>query len=216
MTVGVFARQALILAITDNNLQYMRTQAPLLAPVFRSEGQARLLSVVLLGPGEMSITDLAERAHLAYPTAHREVARLLSAGILDERVVGKSRLVRANPESPLTAPLREILLVATGPVTLLAEELATVSGVEAVFLYGSFAARMRGVEGPAPQDIDVMVIGSPEAGAVFDACERVERLVGRPVNPTIVSRAELRHRSGFLDHVRSNPIVPVLGEVPWP
>ena len=85
-----------------------------------------------------------------------------------------------------------------------------------MFLYGSFAARMRGVEGPAPQDIDVMVIGSPEAGAIFDACERVERLVGRPVNPTIVSRAELQQSSGFLDHVRSHPVVPVLGEVPWP
>jgi len=194
----------------------MRTQAPLLAPVFRSEGQARLLAEVLLGADELSIADLAERARLAYPTAHREVARLLRAGILVERVVGKSRLVRANPESPLTAPLREILLVATGPVTLLAEELAPVSGVEAVFLYGSFAARMRGVEGPAPHDIDVMVVGSPEAGAVFDACERVERLVGRPVNPTIVTAAELRQHSGFLDQVRSSPIVPVLGEVPWP
>lgn len=132
--------------------------------MFRSEGQARLLAVVLLGGDELSIADLAERAHLAYPTAHREVARLLSAGILVERVFGKSRLVRANSESPLTSPLREILLVATGPVTLLAEELATVPGVVAVLLYGSFAARMRGVGGRAPQDIDVMVIGSPEAG----------------------------------------------------
>lgn len=216
MTAGVAVHQALTVPITDNNLHHMRTQTPLLAPVFRSEGQARLLAVVLLGADELSIADLAERAGLAYPTVHREVGRLLSAGILVERLVGKSRLVRANPGSPLTAPLREILLVATGPVTLLAEELAGLSGVEAVFLYGSFAARMRGVEGPAPQDIDVMVIGSPEAGAVFDACERVERLVGRPVNPTIVSRAELQRDSGFLDHVRSSPIVPVLGEVPWP
>ncbi len=187
----------------------------MLAPVFRSEGQARLLAVVLLGADELSITDLAERAHLAYPTAHREVARLLSAGILVERVVGRSRLVRANPESPLTSPLREILLVATGPVTLLAEEFAVVPGVEAVFLYGSFAARIRGVQGPAPHDIDVIVVGSPDAGAVFDACERVARLVGRPVNPTIVTREELQHNSGFLDHVRSNPIVPVIGDVPW-
>lgn len=215
MTVQVGERDALTIALTDNNLRHMRTEAPLLAPVFRSEGQARLLAVVLLGADELSITDLAERAHLAYPTAHREVARLLNAGILVERVVGRSRLVRANPESPLTAPLREILLVATGPVTLLAEEFATVPGVEAVFLYGSFAARMRGVEGPAPHDVDVMVVGSPDAGAVFDACERVERLVGRPVNPTIITREELQRSTGFLDHVRSSPIVPVMGDVPW-
>jgi DNA-binding transcriptional ArsR family regulator len=193
----------------------MRTQAPLLAPVFRSEGQARLLAAVLLGNDELSITDLAERSHLAYPTAHREVARLLEAGILAEREVGRTRLIRANQTSPLTAPLREILLVATGPVALLAEEFASLDGVDAAFLYGSFAARVRGVEGPSPLDIDVMVVGTPDAAAVYDACERVERVVGRPVNPTIVTSEELGQESGFLENVRANPIVPILGALPW-
>ncbi len=193
----------------------MRTQAPLLAPVFRSDGQARLLAAMLLGNDELSITDLAERSHLAYPTAHREVARLLEAGILAEREVGRTRLIRANPTSPLTAPLREILLVAAGPVALLAEELASLDGVESAFLYGSFAARVRGVEGPSPQDIDVMVVGTPDAAAVYDACERVERVVGRPVNPTIVTPEDLGQESGFLESVRANPIVPILGALPW-
>lgn len=193
----------------------MRTQAPLLAPVFRSEGQARLLAVVLLGDDEVSISELAERAHLAYPTAHREVARLLDAGILAQREVGRARLIRANRDSPLTAPLREILLVATGPVALLAEELAALDGVQSAFLYGSFAARMQGVEGPAPQDIDVMVVGTPDPGAVYNACERVEQLVGRPVNPTILTSDELQKDSGFLADLRAHPVVPVLGEVPW-
>ena len=193
----------------------MRTRPPLLAPIFRSDGQARLLAVLLLGESELSLTDLAERAHLAYPTAHREVARLLSAGILAERQVGKTRLIRANIESPLTAPLRDILLVATGPVVLLAEEFATIESIEFAFLYGSFAARMRGIDGPAPKDIDVMVVGTPEPESVYDACERVESLVGRPVNPTITTREELEGESGFLEHVFANPIVPVLGELPW-
>jgi len=205
----------LTIAIADNNLRYMRTQAPLLAPVFRSEGQARLLAVVLLGDNEVSISDLAERAHLAYPTAHREVGRLLEAGILAEREVGRVRLIRANRDSPLTAPLRAILLVATGPVALLAEELAALDGVESAFLYGSFAARMQGVEGPAPQDVDVMVVGTPDPGAVYDACERVERLVGRPVNPTILTSEELQRDSGFLADLRAHPVVLVLGELPW-
>lgn len=194
----------------------MRTHAPLLAPVFRSEGQARLLAVLLLGAGEMSISDVAERAHLAYPTAHREVGRLLEAGVLIERQVGKARLVSANPSSPLMGPLRDILLVATGPVALLSEEFAGLTGVEAAFLYGSFAARVRGVEGPAPHDVDVMVIGTPDPDAVYEACERVEGLVGRPVNPTIMSLAEFQRDSGFLASVRENPVVPVVGEVPWP
>ncbi|GAB3448862.1 hypothetical protein GCM10027517_34410 [Phycicoccus ginsengisoli] len=198
-----------------DNLSYMRTEAPLLAPIFRSDGQARLLSTVLLTGDELSLTDLARRADLAYPTAHREVARLVDAGILSERHVGRTRLIGANGESPLVEPLREILTVVTGPVVMLAEELARIDGIEAAFLYGSFAARLLGDAGPAPQDIDLMVLGAPDVDAVYDACTRVESAVHRPVNPTILSPEEFAASSGFLDNVRSGPAVAVIGELPW-
>lgn len=158
---------------------------------------------------------MAERADLAYPTAHREVARLIDAGILAERRVGRTRLIRGNPDSPLAAPLREILTVVTGPLVLLAEELGRIDGIESAFLYGSFAARLRGVEGTSPHDIDVMVVGTPDVDAVYEACTRVEAAVHRPVNPTILSAQELRAESGFLDTVRSGATVPVMGESPW-
>lgn len=193
----------------------MRTEAPLLAPIFRSDGQARLLSALLLTGDELSITDLAGRADLAYPTAHREVARLLDAGIVSERQVGRSRLIRANAESPLTEPLRAILMVATGPAVMLAEELGRIGGIRSAFLYGSFAARMIGHAGPTPNDIDVMVLGEPDVDAVYEACTRVEAAVRRPVNPTILTSEEFAASSGFLDNVRSGPVVAVIGELPW-
>ncbi|CAN5492736.1 hypothetical protein BH20CHL7_BH20CHL7_08870 [soil metagenome] len=198
----------------DSNIHDMRTEAPLLAPIFRSEGQARLLSVVLLD-GEYSLSDLAERANLAYATAHREVGRLLDAGLLSERRVGRTRLIRANDASPLVSPLREILVITTGPVALLREEFEQIDGIEAAFLYGSFAARMHGVSGAAPQDIDVMVIGEPRVDAVYDACSRVEEAVRRAVNPTILTRAEIDGQSGYLKDVRAHPVVPIVGVPPW-
>lgn len=201
--------------ITEDNLSYMRTEAPLLAPIFRSDGQARLLAVLLLGDDELSVTDLANRAGLAYPTAHREVARLLEAGILVERSAGRTRLIRANPDSPLARPLREILTISAGPAALLAEEFGRIPGVESAFLYGSFAARLQGVEGAAPNDIDVMVIGTPDVNEVYDACTRVEAAVHRPVNPTILTATELAEQSGFFNSVRSGPVVMVVGELPW-
>lgn len=193
----------------------MRTEAPLLAPIFRSDGQARLLSAVLLSGDELSISDLAERAGLAYPTTHREVERLLEAGILADRQIGRTRLIRANAESPLTAPLREILAVASGPAVMLAAEFSRIDGIESAVLYGSFAARMRGIAGVAPNDIDVMVIGTPDPAEVYDACDRVGDAVHRPVNPTILTRAEADADSGFLKQVSASPVVPIVGDVPW-
>ncbi|MBG6054728.1 DNA-binding transcriptional ArsR family regulator [Salinibacterium sp. CAN_S4] len=193
----------------------MRTQAPLLAPIFRSDGQARLLSALLLTGEELSVTDLANRAGLAYPTTHREVARLVDAGILSERRVGRTKLVRANGESPLVNPLREILTIATGPVVILAAEFARIDRIESAFLYGSFAARMLGDAGPAPHDIDIMVLGEPDVDAVYDVCARIEAAVHRPVNPTILTPKEFAATSGFLDNVRRGPAVAVIGELPW-
>ncbi|MHA7292754.1 nucleotidyltransferase domain-containing protein [Arthrobacter sp. HLT1-21] len=193
----------------------MRTEAPLLAPIFRSDGQARMLSTLLLTGDELSVTDLANRASLAYPTAHREVARLADAGILSERYVGRTRLIRANHESPLVDPLRKILMVATGPVVILAEEFSRIDGIESAFLYGSFAARMRGETGPAPHDIDVMVLGEPNVEAVYEACARTEAAVHRPVNPTILTPEEFAAPSAFLDNVRRGSMVAVIGELPW-
>ena len=192
----------------------MRTAAPVLAPVFRSDGQARLLSELLLVDAEMSIAELATRVGLAYPTVYDEVGRLLNSGVLRERRAGRTRMISATPDSPIVSPLREILLVATGPVVLLSEELSKIEGVRRAFLYGSFAARSRGVEGPPPNDIDVMVIGTPDVVAVYDACSRVERQVGRLVNPTILTEAEFAEQSGFLQSVRSSPTVAIIGEAP--
>ena len=68
---------------------------------------------------------------------------------------------------------------------------------------------------PAPHDIDLMVLGAPDVDAVYEACTRVESAVRRPVNPTILTPEEFAASSGFLDNVRSGPVVAVIGELPW-
>lgn len=191
----------------------MRIAAPLLAPFFRSDAQARLLSELLLTGEELSLTDLAERSGLTYPTVHREVQRLKDAGLLTDRRVGNTRLVQGNEESPLLAPVRSILLVVTGPAVLLKQELAPVDNIECAFVFGSFAARAQGVPGPPPNDIDLMVIGTPAAREVYRICRQVSEEVGRIVNPTIMTPDEWTAQPGFVVDVQSNPIIEIQGDV---
>lgn len=209
------AAESLTIGMADNNIGFMRTKGPLLAPIFRSENQARLLAELELMGSELSIRDLSSTISVPYATVHNEVDKLVDSGILRSRTVGRTRLVSANPDSPLTRPLREILAIATGPVILLREALKDMKGVESAFVYGSFAARMTGVEGPAPNDIDLMVIGAPAPQDIYDACAEVSDVVRRPVNPTILTAQEFSHDSGFLDTVRSRPAVAVIGSLPW-
>jgi len=89
-----------------------------------------------VGGGQLSVTELAARVGLAYSTVHREVWRLLDAGILDENTVGRTRMVQANSDSLLVRPLTEILMNVAGPVVLLRQELSDVNGVVRAFFLG--------------------------------------------------------------------------------
>lgn len=198
---------------------FVRSAPPLLTPLFRSEGQAKILAALFLsGDDEVSITDLAERSGVAYGSVHREVGRLVEAGLLVQRRVGRSRLVGPDEGSALAGPVRALLLVSAGPVPLLAAELEGIPRVAFAFLFGSFAARMVGVSGEAPNDIDLMVVGAAEPMRVYEACRRVGDVVGRPVNPVILTRAEwesaAEDRSAFVSRVMDSPRIPVWGVQP--
>jgi hypothetical protein len=103
--------------------------------------------------------------------------------------VGRSRLLRANTAHRAFAPLAQLLLVTFGPHVVIAEEFAGLPRTSAVVLYGSWAARYAGVDGPAPADVDVLVVGSPDRAALYAAAERAETRLGGLVNPTVRSPA---------------------------
>lgn len=165
----------------------MQAKPPPLLPLLRSRLQADLLTLILLQPErEWTLTELAERVGGSVATAQREVTRAEQAGVVISRRLGNARLVRAN-RSPLTEPLTELLLRSFGPRQILAEEFGRVSGVDAAYVFGSWAARYRGHEGRSPRDIDVMVIGRPDRDALDEAAQRAAARLAREVNVTIRS-----------------------------
>lgn len=201
--------------ITQDILHVMRTPAPPLLPIFRSRLQGELLAAILLNPErEESLTGLARRLGADVGTVQREVSRLERAGILRTHRVGQTRLVGANTESRVFRPLSELVLRAFGPVQVLAEEFGDIQGVDEVFLFGSWAARYAGEEGPAPADLDVLIVGRPSRDAVYEAALRAERRLGREVNTTVRSKASWEAgKDGFVKELRRSPLVRVRPEV---
>jgi predicted nucleotidyltransferase len=189
-----------------------RTDPPPLLPLLRSRLQADLLTLVLLAPGrEWTLSELAARVGASVSSAQREVVRAEQTGVIASRRVGRTRLVTAA-NSPLTGPLTELLLRSFGPRQVLAEELAAVDGIEAAYLFGSWAARYAGQEGRPPADLDVLVIGKPDRDALDDAAQRAGERVAREVNVTIRSPQWWREGTdGFHAEITRRPIVPVLG-----
>lgn len=202
---------ALTINIVDSNIRYMRTAAPLLLPLFRSANQGRILAALYLSDNEKSIADLADALSVPYATVHREVGQLLSAGLLAENRVGNSRLMGPNRTSPYYPALHELLELAFGPVPLLRAELEAIDGVAGSAIFGSWAHRALGQQGAPPADIDVLVVGTPDAALVYSACSRVEQVLGRPVNVTILTEAEWSEATPFLKEVRRGGMLTVTG-----
>lgn len=187
----------------------MKASIPTIAPLLRSDVQGRLLAELTLFPDrQLTLSGLTSLVGSSAPTVHREVDRLVASGFLLESRSGRNRYVRANTAHSLYNPVRQIVEHAYGPGAVLPELLARLDHVEQAVIYGSWAARMAGVEGADPADIDVLVIGTPGRAGIFDAGVEAQRRLGREVNIQTVSpeRWEAADDS-FLTTVRSRPLV---------
>jgi len=185
-----------------------------LAPILRSETQARLLAALLLQPGrEASIAELAREIKADPGNLHDEVERLVTAGILADRRVGRTRLLRAT-DSPLARPLAELLMLGYGPKLAAERALRGAPGVKQAYLAGSWAARYRGQPGPFPHDIDVIVVGSPDRDDVTDAVVEALGAIGQDAQVIFRSATAWRDaRDAFTRTAKSGPLVELdLGE----
>ena len=160
-------------------------------PIFRSRHQAQLLAELYLHlDREVTITELADIVGVPLTTAATEINRLVEAGLLHARPLGRARLVRANASHPAAGPLAELLNLSFGPPSVLTEEFSGLDGALKVILFGSWAARFAGVTGPPPADIDVLVVGRPRRSDVYAAAERAQVRLRTPVNPVLRSQEQ--------------------------
>lgn len=185
----------------------MRHARPALAPVFRTDAQGKILASVLPALEPLTITEVATEAGIPFSTAHREVAVLEQADVITSRKIGQIRLLSPNREHPLYGPLSAIAVATYGPPTIVREAFDELDGVEELFIYGSWAARLAGEPGAFPADIDVAVVGDGVSvlGATMSAAA-AEARVGRPVNVTVIDRSRWEAGTdGFVAELKARP-----------
>jgi DNA-binding transcriptional ArsR family regulator len=203
------------LPLNGRYIPSMRSAAPALLPIFRSQTQAEILALLMLHPDqEFSLTDLSRRIKAPLTSIHREVERLVEAALIAERPVGRNRMVHANLDHPASEPLIRLLELSFGPRHVVADEFAAIPGARQVMIYGSWAARHAGETGAAPHDVDVLVVGEGVArGDVYDAADRAQARLGLPVNPTIRTTAQWVYPGDTLSsQIRSSPTLTIVGE----
>ncbi|MFJ2739519.1 ArsR family transcriptional regulator [Streptomyces sp. NPDC087440] len=164
--------------------------SPSLLPLLRSQLQGDLLALTLLHPEQpYTLGDLAEQLRVSHTSVLREVNRLIEAGILTDRRVGRTRLVTVRTDTPLARPLTDLIAAAFGPVPLLTDALSEVPGATRAYLYGPWAARYNGENGPPPTDIDLLVVGDPDPDELSAAIVQPAHRLRREVNVHLTTPA---------------------------
>ncbi len=192
----------------------MKQSTPTLLPLLRTRAQGDILAWIFLHPDDSySVAEIARAVGTSEPTVLREVDRLAAADLIVEVRRGRARLIRPNVANPATRPLAELLAVTYGPIPVVREELDDIAGIDSAWIYGSWAERYSGMPGRSPGDVDVLVVGTADEDELWAAAERATRRVGREVTIQRVrpERWAGDHESGFLQTVRSRPMVRVGG-----
>lgn len=159
---------------------------------------------------EQTISELSQLLSIPLATVSDEVSRLVRAGLFNSRKVGRANLLVPNADNRLVAPLAEIVLATMGPHRLIRDAFANIEGVDRLMIYGSWAARYRGEAGPPPNDLDVLLVGTPKRAEVYKAAKAVEQRSGLPVNPVIASLKRWTDDDDpLMAQIRSSPTVDI-------
>lgn len=191
----------------------MKTSAPGLLPLFRSETQLEVLGLLYTGPARSwTVGEIARQLDLGLPTVSREINRLADAGILRVQTVGRTRVVSANWELSWAEPLAQLLNRTIGPLARLSEALSEMPQVHTAWVYGSWAERYHGNIGMAPRDIDVLVVGDDiDVVKLTIITDRLSDALALPVNPTPVTTSvwEQPEPGSFIEQIKHSPLVSI-------
>lgn len=179
-----------------------------------TKGQQRVLAVLFGIPGQSFYANqVIALAGSGTGAVQRLLARLERAGLVRVTRVGNQKHYQANADAPVFPELHALVLKTSGLADVLRAALAPVAReIRAAFVYGSVAKHADTVT----SDVDLMVISEvltyPD---LFPVLENTSSRLGRNVNPTIYTPAELarrvRQRNAFITRVLAQPKIWVVG-----
>lgn len=167
-----------------------------LAVIVASRVKAEIFRLLFgLRRPELHLREIVRQSGLSLGTVQQELKGLTSVGLLKSRRDGNRVYFCANPDHPAHRELSALVIKTNGLAGVLGKAL-TDPEVQLAFVFGSIA---RG-ETHAESDVDLMVIGSIGLRGLTKLLSGVAEVVGREINPHILTSEEFRERKRSKDH----------------
>ena len=191
----------------------MRTAAPALLPLFRSEMQIRMLALLLLQPERSwTLHDLASALSSPQSSVHRELGRAESAGIISREAAARPYRFSAATDDAFYEPLTDLLRRSVGVEEQLRAALER-PDVHVALIHGSWASGTRRPD----SDIDVLVVGDADLRELRRLVRPIGKEAGRAVDITVLRDGEFRQllaeRSSFARRLLETPVTVLVGDL---
>jgi predicted nucleotidyltransferase len=157
----------------------------------RSELRRKLLTYFYMNrSARVYVRQLASALGVDSTNLSRELARLEREGLVQSEIEGRQRYYRVNTQLPYLKAVFSLLQGTVGVVPTLKSALHHVPGIDEAYLYGSFAKN----EEDASSDLDLLIIGQPDANALVKEISRLEKNLNREVSYTVLKPQELKRK----------------------
>ena len=185
----------------------------MLKSLFSSANRIKILSRILLNPGEeLYLRQFVSEMNIAPRQVNIELNSLVEIGLLNKRISGRQHYFSANQDHILFEDLRNIFLKTVGLKDIIIDKLGPFgSEIDFIYIYGSFADGTYSTD----SDIDLMIIGNIQprqlAGPIRQMGEQLKREVNFTIFPLLEYQSRLKNNDHFIKTIHNSKKQMILG-----
>ena len=159
------------------------------------------------------LRQIVRAAGVGLGAVQREVKQLSDAGIIQRIVRGRQVYYQANPQCPVFAELKALVMKTVGIAAVIQAALAPLADrIRIAAIYGSIA-RSEEYRG---SDVDLLVVGEATFAEIVSGLHQAQSTINREINPTVYPPAEFRSKVAaghhFLNTVLKEPVLFLIGD----
>ncbi len=175
----------------------IKVNMSILSEILSSKVREKIFEHLFNGQGaEIHVRELQRRSGCSIGTIQTELKKLSRLDLVTSRRDGNRLYYRGNQDHPLYPDICSMIEKTVGLFAQLRAAFERLQSIECVFIFGSVAA---GVES-ANSDVDLMIIGDIGLRDLSTQLADIAAVVGREINPHVVSAGEFRRRAEEKEH----------------
>ena len=180
--------------------------------VFKSKARQAIFRLYFTNPEKSFYLRELER-ELGTPVSilRKELVSLEKEGLFSSSRQGNLLYYSLNKEYPLYNEIKSIVFKTVGIQGTLSKVLMGIEGIEAAFIYGSYAKSASN----AKSDIDLFILGNPDEDILVKKIDSLEKSLNREINYSIYTRTDFekkkKEKDSFVEDVLKNKKLFLLG-----